>query len=110
EIEAVLPRFIGEIDQTPPIFSAIKVDGQRAYDLARDGNEIALKSRKVRIDAFMLIDMPDPDHAVFEVRSGKGAYMRSLARDLGETLGCLGHIAQLRRLVVGAFNEGDAIS
>jgi len=110
EIEAVLPRFIGEIDQTPPIFSAIKVDGQRAYDLARDGEEVELKSRKVRIDAFDLVAMPDPDHAVFEVGSGKGAYMRSLARDLGEALGCLGHIAQLRRLAVGPFTEEDAIS
>ncbi|HLS69238.1 MAG TPA: tRNA pseudouridine(55) synthase TruB [Kiloniellales bacterium] len=110
EIEAALPRFIGEIEQTPPIFSAIKVDGQRAYDLAREGEDVVLKSRSVRIDAFELLEMPDRDHAVFEVKSGKGAYMRSLARDLGEALGCLGHIAQLRRLAVGPFTEEDAIS
>src|SRR5690606_28271947 len=95
EIEAVLRRFSGPIDQTTPIYSAIKVDGQRAYDLARDGEEIALKSRKVHIIDFKLIEMPDRDHGIFEVTSGKGAYMRSLARDLGEALGCLGHIAQL---------------
>src|SRR5690625_814052 len=71
EIEALLPRFIGTIDQVPPIFSAIKVDGQRAYDLARDGDAVALKARKVRIDAFELIETPDADHAVFEVQIGR---------------------------------------
>jgi len=110
DIEAVLPRFVGEIEQVPPIFSAIKIDGQRAYDLAREGEEIELKPRLIRIDSFELVEMPDRDHAVFEVKSGKGAYMRSLARDLGEALGCYGHIAQLRRLAVGPFTEEDAIS
>lgn len=110
EIEAVLPRFVGLIEQVPPIYSAIKVEGQRAYDLARDGEAVELKARRVRIDRFELVDMPDADHAVFEVDSGKGAYMRSLARDLGAALGCLGHIAQLRRLAVGPFTEADAIS
>jgi len=110
EIEAVLPRFVGLIEQVPPIYSAIKVEGQRAYDLARDGEAVQLKARQVRIDRFELVEMPDADHAIFEVDSGKGAYMRSLARDLGAALGCLGHIAQLRRLAVGPFTEADAIS
>ncbi|WP_366556337.1 tRNA pseudouridine(55) synthase TruB [Aquibaculum sediminis] len=109
-IEAALPRFVGLIEQVPPAYSAIKVDGQRAYDLARDGESVTLKSRPVRIDRFELVEMPDADHAVFEVGSGKGAYMRSLARDLGDALGCRGHIAQLRRLAVGPFTEDDAIS
>jgi len=110
EIEAALPRFVGLIEQVPPIYSAIKVEGQRAYDLARDGEAVELKARRVRIDRFELVDLPDADHGVFEVDSGKGAYMRSLARDLGAALGCLGHIAQLRRLAVGPFTEADAIS
>lgn len=110
EIEAALPRFVGLIEQVPPIYSAIKVEGQRAYDLARDGEAVELKARRVRIDRFELVDQPDADHGVFEVDSGKGAYMRSLARDLGAALGCLGHIAQLRRLAVGPFTEADAIS
>jgi len=109
-IEAALPRFVGVIQQVPPIYSAIKVAGQRAYDLAREGEDIQLDARPVRIDRFELVEMLDADHAVFEVGSGKGAYMRSLARDLGEALGCLGHIAQLRRLAVGPFTEADAIS
>ncbi len=109
-IEAVLPRFVGEIDQVPPVFSAIKVDGQRSYDLARDGSAQPLKSRKVRIDRLELVALPDADHGVFEADCGKGAYMRSLARDIGAAVGCLGHIAQLRRLSVGPFTEEDAIS
>ncbi|SMF74573.1 tRNA pseudouridine synthase B [Tistlia consotensis] len=109
-IEATLPRFVGEIEQVPPAYSAIKVEGQRAYDLAREGEAPQLKARIVRVDRFELIDLPDPDHGVFEVDCGKGTYMRSLARDLGEALGCLGHIAQLRRLAVGPFTEEDAIS
>lgn len=109
-IEAVLPRFVGEVEQVPPVFSAIKVDGHRSYDLARDGDAKPLKARKVRVDRFELVELPDADHGIFEVDCGKGAYMRSLARDLGGALGCLGHIAQLRRLAVGPFTEEDAIS
>ncbi len=110
EIRAALPHFIGEIDQIPPIFSAIKVDGERAYDLARQGEAVELAARKVRIDDFRLVERLGPDEAVFEVRSGKGAYMRALARDLALHLGSLGHVSALRRLSVGAFTEAGAIS
>jgi tRNA pseudouridine55 synthase len=110
EIEAVLPRFIGEIDQTPPAFSAIKVAGERAYDLARDGQEVELLPRKVRIDDLRLVERPDPDHAVFEVKCGKGTYMRALARDLAQVLGTVGYVSALRRLGVGPFTEAGAIS
>jgi tRNA pseudouridine55 synthase len=110
EIQAVLPRFIGEIDQTPPAFSAIKVAGERAYDLARDGQEVELQPRKVRIDDLRLVERPDPDHAVFEVKCGKGTYMRALARDLAQALGTVGYVAALRRLGVGPFAEAGAIS
>jgi len=106
----VLPRFTGEIDQVPPAYSAIKVDGERAYDRARDGEEVHLAARKVRIDRIELVDMPDPDHAVFEVVSGPGAYMRSLARDIALAVGTVGHIAALRRIRVGPFTEDKAIS
>ena len=110
EIEAVLPRFEGEIAQIPPAYSAIKVAGQRAYDLAREGETVKLEPRKVFVDWIELTDCPDSDHATFEVGCGKGTYMRSLARDLGEALGCHGHVAALRRLAVGPFAEEDAIS
>lgn len=109
-IRAALPAFIGEIDQVPPAFSAIKVDGERAYDLAREGEVVELKARRIRIDDFQLVARPSPDQAVFEVRSGKGAYMRSLARDLAQHLGSVGHISALRRLSVGGFTEKQAIS
>lgn len=109
-IEAVLPQFQGLVSQVPPAFSAIKVDGQRAYDLARDGEQVELSARPVRIDRLVLADQPDADHAVFECDCGKGTYMRSLARDLGEALGTRAHIATLRRLAVGPFEEADAIS
>ncbi|MBL8708465.1 MAG: tRNA pseudouridine(55) synthase TruB [Rhodospirillaceae bacterium] len=109
-IRAALPAFTGEIDQVPPAFSAIKVDGERAYDLAREGEIVELKARRIRIDDFQLVARPSPDEAVFEVRSGKGAYMRSLARDLAQHLGSVGHISALRRLSVGGFTEKQAIS
>lgn len=110
EIEAVLPEFTGLIGQVPPAYSAIKVDGQRAYDLARADEAPRLAPRTVEIRSFHLVDQPDPDHAVFEVISGKGAYMRSLARDLARRLGTAGHIAALRRVAVGPFREEQAIS
>ncbi|TAN56499.1 MAG: tRNA pseudouridine(55) synthase TruB [Magnetospirillum sp.] len=109
-IEAALAGFTGEIEQIPPAFSAIKVDGERAYDLARAGEAVALKSRVVRIDGFTLVDMPDADHADFETISGKGTYIRSLARDLARTLGTVGHVAVLRRTACGPFREQDSIS
>ena len=109
-IRQALPAFCGRIQQRPPAFSALKVDGQRAYDLARAGETVELASREILIERFELIERPDPDHAVFEVCSGKGAYMRSLARDLALALGTVGHVAALRRIAVGPFTEADAIS
>lgn len=109
-IQAVLATFVGEIDQVPPAYSAIKVDGRRAYDLARSDQSVELAPRPVRIDSLVLVETPDVDHAVFEAWCGKGAYMRSLARDLGRALGTLGHITALRRLAAGPFTEADAIS
>ena len=108
-IEAVLGQFIGDIEQMPPAFSAIKVDGKRAYDLARAGEEVVLKSRPVRIDALTLTDMPDADHAAFTVHCGKGTYVRSLMRDIAAALGTHGHVVRLRRTRVGPFVEADAI-
>ncbi len=110
QISRVLPRFVGLISQVPPIFSAIKVQGERAYDLARDGESVALAPRQVQIDAFRLASIDGPDHASFEVESGKGAYMRALARDLALALGTCGHLSALRRLRVGPFDENTAIS
>ncbi|HEX6102759.1 MAG TPA: tRNA pseudouridine(55) synthase TruB [Alphaproteobacteria bacterium] len=110
QIEAALPDFTGRILQIPPAYSAIKVDGQRAYDLARAEGAPELAARAIEILSFRLADMPDPDHAVFEVTSGKGAYMRSLARDLARRLGTVGHVAALRRTAVGPFREEQAIS
>jgi len=107
-IETALEGFEGEIDQIPPKFSAIKVDGERAYDLARDGEEFEIPSRTVLVHEARLVDMPDADHAVFHVRSGKGFYVRALARDLAGALGCDGHISQLRRIRVGVMHEGAA--
>jgi tRNA pseudouridine55 synthase len=110
EIEAMLPQFTGTIEQVPPQYSAIKVQGQRAYALARGGETVELSSREIRIDRIELAEMPDEDRAVFDVGSGKGAYMRSLARDFGRALGTCGHISALRRLRVGPFHESKAIS
>ena len=109
QIRAALPAFQGDIMQIPPIVSAIKVAGERAYDMAREGRAPVLEPRPARVDRFELIERPDPDHAVFEVASGKGVYMRSLARDLAKACGSLGHIAVLRRLRVGPFLEANAI-
>ena len=110
EIEAILPRFTGEVEQIPPIFSAIKVEGRRAYDKARARETFALKPRRVRIHALKLIAADDPDRATLEVSCGKGAYMRALARDLGRALGTCAHVVALRRTAVGPFGEACAIS
>lgn len=109
-IEAALPAFLGQITQIPPQFSALKIDGQRAYDLARRGEDVDLAPRQVRIDRFALTAMVSPDEADFEVICGKGTYIRSLARDLGQCLGSCGHLTRLRRLQVGPFREDAAIS
>ncbi len=110
QIVAALDRFRGDIEQVPPAYSAIKVDGRRAYDLARDDRAPELAPRTVRIDDIALAAMPDRDHAEFRVVSGKGAYMRSLARDLAAALGTVGHVSALRRTAVGPFDEAQAIS
>jgi tRNA pseudouridine55 synthase len=109
EIQAALPAFRGHIMQVPPVFSAIKVDGERAYDLARAGAAPELAARPAQVDRFELIGRPDADTAEFEVASGKGVYMRSLARDLAQACGTLGHIVVLRRLRVGPFVENMAV-
>jgi tRNA pseudouridine55 synthase len=109
QILAALPAFRGEIMQVPPAFSAVKVAGERAYDMAREGRSPVLEPRPARVDRFDLVDRPDPDHAVFEVASGKGVYMRSLARDLARACGSLGHVTALRRLRVGPVLEAQAI-
>jgi tRNA pseudouridine55 synthase len=109
-IETALGGFIGEILQRPPRFAAIKIQGERAYDIARRGEEVELQPRPVRIDRLVLVGRPDPDHADFEMACGKGAYVRALARDLGEKLGCFAHVAALRRTSVGSFVAERAIS
>jgi tRNA pseudouridine55 synthase len=109
QIRAALPAFIGDIMQVPPIFSAIKIAGERAYDMAREGRAPVMEARPARVDRFELIGRPDADTAEFEVQSGKGVYMRSLARDIAVACGTLGHISVLRRLRVGPFLEAQAI-
>jgi tRNA pseudouridine55 synthase len=110
EIEAILPEFHGEILQTPPQFSAIKIQGERAYDLARSGEKVALEPRSVLIDRLDLVDMPDADTSLFEAECGRGTYVRALARDMGRRLGCLGHVTQLRRTRVAAFDVESAVT
>jgi len=110
QILAVLDDFIGDIEQVPPVFSAIKVKGKRAYELARADRPPEMKSRIVHVAALRLQDRPDPDHATFHVVSGKGAYVRALGRDMALALGTVGHISDLRRVAVGPFKEKDAIS
>jgi tRNA pseudouridine55 synthase len=110
EIEATLPRFTGEIIQVPPRFSALKVEGARAYELARDEEKFELEPRPVSIARLILVAQPDKDHCVLEAECGKGTYVRALARDLGRALGSHGHIAALRRTRVGPFGEDRAVS
>jgi tRNA pseudouridine55 synthase len=110
EIEARLADFIGEIEQVPPRYSALKVDGARAYDLARDEEEFELAARTVSIESLTLIEHPDPDRCVLEANCGKGTYVRALARDLGRALGTHGHVEQLRRTRVGPFAADHAVT
>jgi tRNA pseudouridine55 synthase len=109
QIEAALPAFRGEVMQVPPAFSAVKIAGERAYDMAREGRPPVLEPRPARVDRFELMGRPDAGTATFEVESGKGVYMRSLARDLAIACGTLGHIVALRRLRVGPFTEAQSI-
>jgi tRNA pseudouridine55 synthase len=108
-IKAALPRFTGSIEQVPPDYSAVKVGGRRAYALARGDEALDLQPREGFIEDIALIDQPDADHATFRVSSGKGVYMRSLARDIAAALGTLGHVSALRRLRVGPFDEDRAL-
>jgi len=108
EIEAVLPRFTGALNQTPPAYSAIKVAGERAYDLARDGEEVVLEPRPVEVFEARLLTA-DSDRAEFEIRCGKGTYVRSWVRDVALVLGTLGHVCALRRTSLGPWCEKDAV-
>jgi tRNA pseudouridine55 synthase len=107
-IEALLPRFTGLIEQVPPRFSAVKIQGERAYDLAREGETVELKPRQAQIDRLALV-AHSGERSILEADCGKGTYVRALARDLGRALGCLGHVAALRRTRVGPFTEADAV-
>jgi tRNA pseudouridine55 synthase len=109
-LSGALSQFVGQIMQVPPAFSAIKVDGERAYDLARDGAVVDLAPRPVSVYELEILEMASPDFTRFCCICGKGTYVRSIARDLGRMLGCLGHIRSLRRTRVGPFDEGQAIS
>ena len=108
EIETALEPFLGDIQQIPPAFSAVKVDGERAYAKARSGEDVALEARPLHVAALELVARPDADHAVLSMTCGKGGYVRSVARDLGEALGCLGHVATLRRTKSGPFSAERA--
>lgn len=108
-LEAVLPQFVGTILQRPPIFSALKIDGERAYDLARAGEAVDLPPREIDVDAIELIEH-DSESSILEVTCGKGTYVRSLARDIGEALGTRGHVSMLHRAAVGPFTDEDAVT
>jgi tRNA pseudouridine55 synthase len=108
-IRALLPSYTGTIQQVPPRYSAIKIEGERAYDLARDGETVELAPRPVEISRLELVATPDPDHAVLHAECGKGTYVRSLARDMGRALGCFGHVSALRRVAVGSFGPETMI-
>jgi len=110
QVEAALPAFVGEISQVPPAYSAIKVDGERAYDLARSGMIVELAPRIVTIHAARVAEAPDADHVTLEIECGKGTYVRALARDLAERLGACGHVSALRRTRVGGFTEQSAVT
>lgn len=110
DIVAALDGFVGDIIQVPPKFSAVKVDGRRAYALSRSGEDIELAGRPLFVDELTMIDRPDADHVTLHMVCGKGGYVRSIARDLGEVLGCLGHVRSLRRTWSGPFELEDAIT
>jgi tRNA pseudouridine55 synthase len=110
QIRRALAAFVGDIEQVPPAYSALKVEGKRAYDLARAGEPVDLKPRRVLIDCLELSGRPDTDHADFVVSCGKGTYIRSLGRDLALSLGTVGYLSALRRTAVGPFREEAAIS
>ncbi len=108
-IRAGLTAFEGDIMQRPPQFSAVKIDGQRAYHLARAGVDFTVQERPLWVESLAMISRPDADHVVLEMVCGKGGYVRSIARDLGEMLGCFAHVAGLRRTETAGFNESHAV-
>jgi tRNA pseudouridine55 synthase len=110
EIKEALHGFVGETMQVPPQFSAVKIDGERAYKRARDGEEMEIAARPLWIEELVLTERPDADHAVLEMTCGKGGYVRSIARDLGRLLGCCGHVRSLRRVWSGPFDVEDGLS
>lgn len=110
EIAAALPQFTGEIMQVPPQFSAVKIDGQRAYAMARAGEDVEIAARPLLVERLEMIERIDADHARFEMECGKGGYVRAIARDLGAALGCFGHVLSLRRIWSGPFTLEDAVS
>ena len=109
-IKDALSNFIGDIQQVPPQFSAVKIDGQRAYKRARDGEEMDIAARPLWVESLLLLDRPDADHVTLEMVCGKGGYVRSIARDLGQKLGCLGHVRELRRTWSGPFDAANALT
>ena len=109
-LRAALTEFEGHIQQVPPAFSAVKIDGERAYAKARAGEDVDLAARPLFVESLTLVGRPDEDHAELEMVCGKGGYVRSIARDLGEALGCLGHVTELRRLWSGPFDLDDAVT
>ena len=110
EIKAALGQFVGDIQQVPPKFSAVKIDGQRAYKLARDGEDVEIAARPLWVESLVMLDREDADHVTLEMTCGKGGYVRSIARDLGEALGCYGHVRELRRVWSGPFEASDGLS
>ena len=110
DIKQALSPFIGDIMQVPPKFSAVKIDGQRAYKLARDGEDVELTARPLWVEELVLVDRPDEDHVTLEMTCGKGGYVRSIARDLGAALGCHGHVRELRRIWSGPFEVEGGLS
>tara|TARA_R100001369_G_scaffold667_5_gene2268 strand:- start:512 stop:1429 length:918 start_codon:yes stop_codon:yes gene_type:complete len=109
-IKDALGKFIGDIQQVPPQFSAVKIDGQRAYKLAREGETMELSARPLFVEQLLLLDRPDADHVTLEMVCGKGGYVRSIARDLGQALGCLGHVRELRRIWSGPFEASEGLT
>ncbi|GAA6175647.1 tRNA pseudouridine(55) synthase TruB [Sulfitobacter pacificus] len=109
-IKEALAAFIGDIEQVPPQFSAVKIDGERAYKRARDGEEMELAARPLFVESLLLTDRPDADHVTLEMVCGKGGYVRSIARDLGAALGCYGHVRELRRVWSGPFDASDGLT
>lgn len=110
EIRADLGQFVGDILQVPPKFSAVKIDGKRAYKLARDGEDVEIAARPLFVERLKFIARPDVNHVELELVCGKGGYVRAIARDLGESLGCFGHVISLRRIWSGPFDVADGIS